>query len=122
MINEEIPSQTKALFERLRPKVAELRWNELESVFGEPIRSIKYSPDDSNGNFASQVHLELKEYLIDDHCVFFLHHISGDIHFTCCPNKSNGSATVLSSVNKFELALAQLMRRFGFKMNALRSS
>ena len=80
-----IPKATLEFHAKLSDQWADRSWDKLEEAYGTPLSLVEYAqlPAEDRAD-ATKAYTEAKEYILDNHNVYFLRHISGDVHFTCC--------------------------------------
>lgn len=79
-----IPEPTLKLHAKLSDQWANRSWDDLEDAYGSPISHIEYARLAAKDRAdVTNVYTDVKEYMLDNHNVYFMRHMSGAVHLTC---------------------------------------
>ena len=127
-----IPKAALVLQAKLSDQWADRCWEELEETYGTPLSHIEYAklPAEDRAD-VTKAYTDVKQYILDEHNVYFLRHVTGAVHLTCSHiddyviiddrnriayesrSGSGGLAT------RFVLALRNFLRRWDFDRKPL---
>ncbi|TWU59731.1 hypothetical protein Poly51_00030 [Rubripirellula tenax] len=79
-----IPKAALELQAKLSDQWADRSWDELEETYGTPLSHIEYAilPAEDRTD-VTKAYTDVKQYILDEHNVYFLRHVTGAVHLTC---------------------------------------